>query len=114
MPPATRSAHVARQDRTLVQDQHSRDRSTAQCAQDARDEGADGEAGDVAGPVRGNLREHADLGAQRANVAEAAQTVGGDELGAGAHGLVDGQVDEVGESGVFVLRERVSVGNSGF
>jgi hypothetical protein len=99
----SRSASVTRQDGALIQDQHSRDRSTAQRAQDAGDERTDSESRDIASPARRNLRKHADLGAQRADVAKAAQTVSGNQLRAVAHGHVDGLCDELPESGEFVL-----------
>jgi hypothetical protein len=72
--------NVCGQDSTLVQNQQTRNRSTAQCAQDTGDQRADRQSCYVAGPARGDLGEHTNLGTQRADVAEAAETVCRDQL----------------------------------
>ena len=73
-------ASVRRKDSTLIQNQQTRNRSTAKRAQDTGDQSADGKACDVAGATRGDLGKHTDLGAEGADVTEAAETVGRDEL----------------------------------
>jgi hypothetical protein len=96
--------NVCGQDSTLVQNQQTRNRSTAQRAQDAGDQRADRQSCYVAGPARGDLGEHTDLSTKGADVAEAAEAVCRDQLRAIGHLGVRELVDERGESEVLVLQ----------
>jgi hypothetical protein len=97
-------ASVRREDSTLIQNQQTSNRSTAECAQDTGDQRTDSQTRNVASTARSDLGKHTDLRAERANVAETAETVCRDELGASGHFGVGSLVNEGGEGEVLVLR----------
>lgn len=61
------------------------DGGRGQGREDTSDEGRKGKSGDVTTTGRGQLAQNTNLDTQRANVAEAAESVGGNELGARRH-----------------------------
>ena len=80
--------------------------------QNTRDKGRDGKTSNVTSSRGGKLAENTDLDTQGSNVAETAESVGGDELGAGGEAVVLGGGvggGEVSEGVVLVLGELVSI-----
>ena len=77
--------------RRLVRDHQPSHGRGSQRREDARRERAECEAADVAAAGGGDLREDADLDTEGAKVAEAADGVGGDEVGAGGELRLGGE-----------------------
>lgn len=93
----------------LIGDDKTSDTGGGEGGQDTRDESRDGKTGNVTTSRGSELAENTDLDTEGADVAETAESVGGDELRAGGEavelgGLVGG--GEGGESIVLVL-ERI-------
>lgn len=63
----------------LIRNQQTGDAGAGEGRDGTRKEGAQGESGHVAASSGRDLRQHADLGAERADVGEAAEGVGGNE-----------------------------------
>lgn len=90
----------------LVGDDETSDTGRGEGGQDTGDQGRDGKTGNVTTASGGELAENTDLDTERTNVAETAESVGGDELGSRGHAVVLGGGvlgGEVGESVVLVL-----------
>jgi hypothetical protein len=87
-------------------DDETSDTGRGESSQDTGDQSRDGKTGNVTTTSGGELAENTNLDTQRTDVAETAEGVGGDELGAGGEavvlrgGIVGG---EVGEGVVLVL-----------
>ena len=78
--------------------------------QNTRDEGRNGKTRNVTSSRGGKLAENTDLNTQGTDVAETAESVGGDELGAGGEAVVLGGGvggGEVSEGVVLVLEKLV-------
>lgn len=89
----------------LVGDDETGDGGRGQCSKNTRDEGRDSQAGDVTATRGGELAENTNLDTERTDVAETAESVGGDESGSGSEVLIAIlAAGEGGESVVLVLQ----------
>ena len=94
----------------LGSDDKTSDTGRGEGGQNTRDKGRDGKTRNVTSSRGGKLAENTNLNTQGTNVAETAESVGGDELGAGGEAVVLGGGvggGEVSEGVVLVLEELV-------
>ena len=93
-------------------DDKTSDTGRGESGENTRDESRDSKLGNITTARGGELAEDTDLDTEGADVAEAAEGVGGDELGAGGEAVefvvLGGGVCEEGEGLVLVL-ECVSI-----
>lgn len=94
----------------LVGDDQTGDRGRGERGEDARDKGGERQAGDVGRSLGRKLTKDTDLDTERANVAEAAARVRGDETRSGGETGVLGAGGQSRKGVVFVL---LAVSNRG-
>lgn len=89
----------------LMLNYQTSNRCRRQCRQDTRDQGTDGQSGNITRPTRGNLRQDTNLRAQRSNVAETTESICCDQSGTGGEVGVHGVAGQGGECDEFVLEK---------